>query len=429
MTVGFYTLGCKVNQYETQAMREQMAAAGYTPVDPDQTPADVMVVNSCSVTAESDRKARQLCRRLRKDNPNAVLVLCGCSSQAYPDAAAALPVDVVLGNAKRADLLPAIEEFLKTRAQVVRVPEHTKQFEPLCITDFDERTRAFVKIEDGCDRFCSYCIIPTSRGRIRSRDLDSLKTELHALAAKGFREVVLTGINLTAFGKESGLDLADAVAVANAVPGIERVRLGSLEPEDMTPELIEKLKASEKLCPQFHLSLQSGCDATLKRMRRRYDTALYLHICENLRAAFPACAITTDIMVGFPGETEEEFAQSLAFAKTVGFARAHVFAYSRREGTIAAKSPDQVSAAEKSRRSHEMTAVCSQTRDAFLRSQIGATATLLTEQNDGTFTEGYTENYTPVKVRGVYPQNKLLSVRLTAAENGVALAEPLAPQP
>jgi len=239
MTVSFYTLGCKVNQYETEAMREQMAAAGYTPVSTDEaTAADVIVVNSCSVTAESDRKARQLCRRLRRECPDSVLVLCGCSSQAYPDAAAALPVDVVLGNSRRADLLPAVEEFLKTRRQVVRVLPHTKQFEPLCITDFDERTRAFVKIEDGCDRFCSYCIIPTSRGRIRSRDLGSLKTELSALAEKGFREVVLTGINLTAFGKEAGLDLADAVAVACAVPGIERVRLGSLEPEDMTPALI-----------------------------------------------------------------------------------------------------------------------------------------------------------------------------------------------
>ncbi len=425
MTVGFFTLGCKVNQYETQAMREQMAGAGYVLVNPEETSADVIVVNSCSVTAESDRKARQLCRRLRKDNPAAVLVLCGCSSQAYPDAAAALPVDVVLGNSRRTDLLPAVEEFLKTHTQVARVPEHSKQFEPLCITDFDERTRAFVKIEDGCDRFCSYCIIPTSRGRIRSRDLDSLKTELQTLAAKGFREVVLTGINLTAFGKESGLDLADAVAVANDIDGIERVRLGSLEPEDMTETLIQRLKQSEKLCPQFHLSLQSGCDATLKRMRRRYDTALYLQICDNLRAAFPTCAITTDIMVGFPGETEEEFSASLAFAKQIGFARAHVFAYSRREGTPAAKAPDQVSAAEKTRRSHRMTAVCEQTRDAFLTAQIGSTATLLTEQNDGAFTEGYTENYTPVKLQGVFPPNTLLSVKLFAAENGVNLGEPV----
>ena len=423
MTVGFFTLGCKVNQYETQAMREQLASAGYTPVDPTKTPADVLVVNSCSVTAESDRKARQLCRRLRRDHPQAVLVLCGCSSQAYPEDAAALPVDVVLGNSRRADLLPAVEEFLKTQTQVVRVPEHTRQFEPLCITDFDERTRAFVKIEDGCDRFCSYCIIPTSRGRIRSRDLDSLKTELAALAAKGFREVVLTGINLTAFGKEAGLDLADAVAVADAVPGIERVRLGSLEPEDMTASLVQKLKTSEKLCPQFHLSLQSGCDATLKRMRRRYDTALYLQICKNLRAAFPACAITTDIMVGFPGETEEEFAQSLAFAETVGFARAHVFAYSKRAGTVAAKASGQVSAAEKTARSHRMTAVCNRTRDAFLQSQIGTAATLLTEQNDGTFTAGYTENYTPVKLRGVFPPNELVPVRLTAADEGVCIGE------
>ena len=422
MTVGFFTLGCKVNQYETQAMREQLEAAGYIPVSSD-TAADIFVVNSCSVTAESDRKARQLCRRLRRDYPGAILVLCGCSSQAYPDAAATLPVDVVLGNACRTDVLPAIEEFLKTRTQVVRVPEHTRTYEPLCITDFDERTRAFVKIEDGCDRFCSYCIIPTSRGRIRSRDLDSLKTELAALAKKGFREVVLTGINLTAFGKESGLDLADAVAVANAVPGIERVRLGSLEPEDMTPQLIEKLKASEKLCPQFHLSLQSGCDATLKRMRRRYDTALYATICDNLRAAFPSCAITTDIMVGFPGETEEEFAASLAFAEKIGFARAHVFAYSKREGTVAAKAPDQISAAEKNHRSHQMSAVCRKTGEAFLTAQIGQTATLLTEQNDGTFTEGYTENYTPVKVRGVYPQNELLAVRLTAVESGVCRGE------
>lgn len=427
MTVLFYTLGCKVNQYETEAMREQMAEAGYTPIssDKESDTADIIVVNSCSVTAESDRKARQLCRRLRRDNPTSVLVICGCSSQAYPDAAAQLPVDVVLGNSRRADLLPAVEEFLQTHTQVVRVPAHTKEFEPLCITDFDERTRAFVKIEDGCDRFCSYCIIPTSRGRIRSRDLDSLKTELHALAQKGFREVVLTGINLTAFGKEAGLDLADAVALACAVPGIERVRLGSLEPEDMTDALIEKLKGCKKLCPQFHLSLQSGCDATLKRMRRRYDTALYAAICDRLRAAFPSCAITTDIMVGFPGETEEEFAESLAFAAQIGFARAHVFAYSRREGTPAAKAPNQITTAAKNCRSHEMTAVCDQTRDAFLATQIGQTAVLLTEQNDGAVTDGYTENYTPVKVRGVFPPNELLTVRLISAEHGVCKAEAL----
>ncbi len=425
MTVGFFTLGCKVNQYETQAMREQLTAAGFLSVDPEVTSADVLVVNSCSVTAESDRKARQLCRRLRRDNPNAVLVLCGCSSQAYPDAAAELPVDVVLGNACRTDLLSAIKEFCRTHSQVVRVPAHSKQFEPLCITDFDERTRAFVKIEDGCDRFCSYCIIPTSRGRIRSRDLGSLKTELQALAQKGFREVVLTGINLTAFGKESGLDLADAVTIAEDISGIERVRLGSLEPEDMTPALIEKLKAAKKLCPQFHLSLQSGCDETLKRMRRRYDTALYAKICEDLRLAFPTCAITTDIMVGFPGETEEEFAASLAFAEHIGFARAHVFAYSKREGTPAAVAPLQVSATEKNRRSHQMTALCNRTHNTFLEKQIGATAILLTEQNDGEFTDGYTENYTPVKVHGVFSQNQLLPVRLTAVQNGVCIAEPL----
>ena len=424
MTVLFFTLGCKVNQYETQAMREQLAAAGYTPLSSDdESVADVIVVNSCSVTAESDRKARQLCRRLRSEHPGAVLVLCGCSAQAYPEAAAALPVDVVLGNSRRADLLASIEEFRATRTQVVRVPAHTKAFEPLCITDFDERTRAFVKIEDGCDRFCSYCIIPKARGRIRSRDLDALKTELTALAANGFHEVVLTGINLTAFGKETGRDLADAVALACAVPGIERVRLGSLEPEDMTPALIEKLKACDKLCPQFHLSLQSGCDATLKRMRRRYDTALYARICADLRAAFPACAITTDVMVGFPGETEEEFASSLAFVKQIGFARAHVFAYSRREGTPAAAETAQVSAAEKSRRSRVMTAVCNETRDAFLQAQIGTVATLLTEQNDGTATVGYTENYTPVKLHGVVPQNTQIPVRLAAVENGVCLAE------
>ncbi len=398
----FHTLGCKVNQYETQAMRALMAAAGYETdlYEPGRTGcAGVIVINSCTVTGESDRKLRQLLRRCRRDNPQAVLVLTGCMPQAFPETAAALEeADVVLGNASRRELPARVEEYLLRHQRVVAVGEHSSRFESLQIGEFQGRTRAFVKIEDGCNRFCSYCIIPYARGRVRSKPLEELTEELRQLAAKGYAEVVLAGINLTAYGQEWGGSLCDAVEAACAVPGIRRVRLGSLEPDMLDEAAVDRLAAQKKLCPQFHVALQSGCDDTLHRMNRRYTSEEYRRVCRLLREKFPGCALTTDVMVGFPGESEEDFARSLAFVEEIGFSKVHVFAYSSRPGTPAAKMPGQVDRAEKNRRSRQLSEAAGRSRKKWMADQIGRTAEMLLEtRREGEELEGFTPDYLPVK--------------------------------
>ena len=327
MKISIITLGCKVNQYESEAMFSQLIAAGFSPALPGEA-SDVIIVNSCTVTASSDHKVRQALSHARRENPQAVIVLTGCMPQAFPEASAQLAdADIVLGNQQRALLLPHLMQFLKTRERIVDIPPHEsgEAFEPMNVQRFHDRTRAFLKIEDGCNRFCAYCIIPYARGRVRSKPLEALREEVEALAANGYREIVLTGINLSAYGQELGLHLCDAVEAAATPEGILRVRLGSLEPEQLSLSVIHRLSQQEKLCPQFHLSLQSGCNETLSRMNRHYTTDEYRVIVQNLRNAFENAAITTDIMVGFPGETEAEFAASLAFVKEIAFARAHIF--------------------------------------------------------------------------------------------------------
>ena len=427
MKVKFVTLGCKVNQVESEAMREALLAAGFQEAAGGET-ADVVVVNSCTVTATSDQKARQALRREKKRNPGAVAVLTGCWPQAFPqEAQEFLEADVVLGTARRGDLVPRLLEYLSTKQRVVDIAPHQKgeKFEKLSISAMHGRTRAFVKIEDGCDRFCSYCIIPYARGRVRSKPLEDIREEAARLGEAGYKEVVLTGINLPAYGKDLGGDLCDAVEAACAAPGILRVRLGSLEPEQLTPPVIARLAAQEKLCPQFHLSLQSGCDDTLRRMNRHYTTAEYRQIVGDLRNAFPNCAVTTDIMVGFAGETEEEFAKSLAFAKEIAFAKVHVFAYSRRPGTRAYDMPGQVPNREKERRSREMIAATLETQRAFFAAQTGRVEEVLFEQErDRNVYEGYTRNYTPVRVASAAPlQGQIRQVRLTQALEDFCLGE------
>lgn len=399
MKVKMITLGCKVNQYESEAMLSSLLKNGFTAAADDEQ-ADVVVLNSCTVTAESDRKVRQIFRRAKKDNPDAVMVLSGCMAQAFPEDAQRLEeADIILGTSNRARLLPDLLTFLSTRQRIVDIEPHTngETFERLQVENFSGRTRAFVKIEDGCNRFCSYCIIPYARGRVRSKPLEDLKAELHALADNGFREVVLTGINLSAYGQEFGLHLCDAIEAACAVPGIARVRLGSLEPEQLSEPVIRRMAKQEKLCPQFHLSLQSGCDATLRRMNRHYTADEYRTIVRNLRAAFDNAAITTDIMVGFAGETEEEFAASIAFAREIAFAKVHVFAYSRRPGTRAYDMGDQVTNAVKESRSHAMIRATTETQRTFFDTQVGRTEQVLFERavQSGVY-EGYSMNYTPV---------------------------------
>lgn len=427
MRIAFHTMGCKVNQYETQAMRRMLEQAGYETVEfsPNDAVCDALVINSCTVTGESDRKLRQLLRRFRRLIPaEAVLVLTGCMPQAYPDKAAQSEADIVLGNAARRDLLPTLENYYSQRQRIVSVPPHTKEYEPLEIDAFQGRTRAFIKIQDGCNRFCSYCIIPYARGRVRSRAPEDIRAELERLAANGYKEAVLVGINLTAYGQDCGLTIADAVDAACAVDGIERVRLGSLEPDFITDETIARMKAQPKLCPQFHLALQSGCDATLKRMNRHYTTAEYADLCRRLRNHFPDCALTTDLMVGFPGETEEEFQATCQFVESIAFSRVHVFAYSRRPGTVADRLPNQVNNTDKGIRSKKMIQLCQQTANAYAESYLGKEVEVLLETPypDGTV-DGHTTTYLNVITKTDKPTGTLLKVRIYNCKGDVLYGE------
>lgn len=399
MKVKFYTFGCKVNQYETEEITELLLKNGYE-ITLQDSEAEIFVVNSCTVTAESDRKTRQLVRRLKRHFPESTVVLTGCMPQAFPDAASALTAaDIVIGNKSNVTLPQKLRAYFQTQTRQVAVEQH-KSGEPFLgapITDFHERTRAILKIEDGCDRFCSYCIIPTARGRVRSKSIAEIEKEAQALSDAGYRELVLVGINLSAYGKDSGERFTDAVAAACAPSGVLRVRLGSLEPDHITGEVIEALSKLPKLCGQFHISLQSGCDRTLQRMNRHYTAAQYAALAGKLRAAFPDCTLTTDIMVGFAGETEEDFQETVAFAKQIGFEKIHVFPYSVREGTRAASFDGQIEKSEKERRAATLLAVAAEMRSAFLQSQIGKTVEVLCEhKTENGLHFGYTANYTPV---------------------------------
>ncbi len=400
MKVFFHTLGCKVNQYETQEMREQLHKNGYE-VTEDESVANIFVINSCTVTSESDRKTRQCVRHYKKKHPESVIVLTGCMPQSFPKMAEDLQeADIVLGNKNNKLLVSSLNEWFASKNRVLHMEQH-ESGEPLVscgISKFEERTRAILKIQDGCDRFCSYCIIPKARGRIRWKTIENIKTEVDALAENGYREIVLVGINLSAYGKGSDLDLADAVTAVSENEKIERIRLGSLEPDHITDELIERLSKCKKLCPQFHISLQSGCDKILKKMNRHYTSEEYFELCEKLRSNFSDCTLTTDIMVGFPNESDEDFEITKSFAKKVGFEKIHIFPYSRRSGTVADKMDGQIEKSVKTQRVTELSKVADKIRNQFLKEQIGKKVSVLIEsrQNDGMYI-GYTPNYTPVK--------------------------------
>lgn len=399
MTIAFYTLGCKVNQSETGALAKLFYENGFSPA-PDEESADVFLVNSCTVTAGGDKKSRQWLRRAKRRNPEAVTVLTGCYPQAFPEEARAVTeADIVTGSAGRGRVLAHVLQFLQTRERIVDVLPHEKgeRFEELPMERMEGHTRAFLKIEDGCDRRCAYCVIPRARGGVRSRTEENILRELAALARGGYSEVVLTGINLSSYGKDTGTDLARIVAQAAAVPGIHRIRLSSLEPDLMTGALIEGLAQTPALCPQFHLSLQSGCDATLRRMRRAYDTNGFRAVVQKLRAAFPGAAFTTDVIVGFPGESERDFEESAAFVEEIGFLKVHVFSYSRRAGTPAYEMPGQLSEEEKLLRSRRLQARAEAVRARVIAARRGQEAEVLLETpvNRTVFT-GYTREYIPV---------------------------------
>ncbi len=418
MTFSIITLGCKVNSCESAAIHAAFVAAGYVPAEED-APADVYIINSCAVTGVGVKKARQSVSHCKSLNPDSVAVLCGCYPQAYPEEAVrdVTSADIITGNTNKSEIPAMVTRFIADRRRMSCVKPLTREFDESSSAADLDRTRAFIKIEDGCDRFCTYCIIPTARGRVRSRRPEEITRQAEQAAAAGNREIVLTGINLGCYGEDIGYTPADAVRAAQ-VPGIERVRLGSLEADTLTDEEIQRLKACDKLCPHFHLSLQSGSDAVLRRMKRRYTCAEYMALVGKLREAFPGCAITTDIMVGFPGETDEEFAESMEFAEKAGFAKIHVFPYSIRKGTVAAMRANQVVPHVKSARAKQMNVLAERLEKRFLESQVGTVQTVLIEKRTSPdYCNGFTESYIPVRIYGEdIPRHSLVQVKLTSAE-------------
>lgn len=426
MKVQFYTLGCKVNQYESEAMGELFEKRGYTVVGEDE-PADIVIINSCTVTAESNRKTRQTVRKARRKNSQAVIVLTGCMAQAFPDEAAKIvEADIVVGN-KNEDKIPDLcERFIAERKAMHIFEEHEtgEKITDFTVTGFSEHTRSYIKIEDGCNRFCSYCIIPYARGRVRSKSVGAIAAEAEGLSRSGYKEIVLVGINLSAYGQDTGAGLCDAVLAAASPEGIERVRLGSLECDQISDDALLKLSECKEFCPQFHLSLQSGCDRTLREMNRKYDTAFYRDLVERIRRIFPDASITTDIMVGFPGESDEDFKESCDFVRETGFARSHVFIYSEREGTPAARRHDAVDKLVRAERAHIMGDICRQCERDFLKAQCGKTEKVLFETESDGYWEGYTGNYTRVKVKSAGDlEGKILPVVLTAANEDYCIGE------
>lgn len=419
MVFAFHTLGCKVNQYETQAMEELLLAKGHTLV-PFEEKADVYIINSCTVTAVSDKKSRQAVRQARRRAPEAVVALCGCYPQVSPEEAAKLDADLIGGSGDRQGFLELLESMASRKEKTVTVDNalHRRAFEALPAGGLEGRTRAMLKAEDGCTNFCAYCIIPYARGPVRSLPLDQAEEEARRLAAAGYRELVLTGIELSSYGRDlpgrpSPAELIEKVC--QAAPQL-RVRLGSLEPRTVTEEFCQRLKALPNLCPHFHLSLQSGCDATLARMKRKYDTARFYESAALLRAHFDNPGITTDLIVGFPGETEEEFSQTLDFIKKCAFSQMHIFPYSRRQGTPAAAMPGQLSNAEKAQRAQRAAEVAGALRRSWLTGWIGKTVEVLFEEEKEGFWRGYTPQYVEVTVSSEENlHNTLRRVRLTAA--------------
>ena len=419
MRVCFYTLGCKVNLNETGALEQMFRSAGFTIV-PEGEEADVFVVNSCTVTNFGDQKSRKWLRRAKRENPGAVTVLTGCYPQAFPEEAAQfMEADLVCGNGDRKAILDNVLKLLDGHERIVAIAPHAKgeRFEELPVERFETHTRAFIKVEDGCNRQCAYCVIPRARGPVRSRSEESILAELRQLAASGYREVVLSAISLPSYGLDTGTNLVELVEKCAQVEGIERIRLGSLDPDMLTPEFITRLAAVDKLCPQFHLSMQSGCDATLKRMNRHYTAAEYESIVNNIRGVFDNPSVTTDMMVGFAGETPEDFEESLNFARKIGFAKVHVFAYSRRPGTAADRMPGQVPNKVKEERSRRLIEATNEARRRFLLTQVGRTEPVLFESKRlEDYYEGYTANYTPVHVQSPIPLfGKILPVKILEA--------------
>ena len=431
-TVSFYTLGCKVNQYETNAMEQQFMKNNYEIVENTQK-ADIYVINTCTVTNMAERKSRQMLRRVKEINPSAVLVVCGCYAQVAKNELEQIPeIDIILGINEKNEIVQIVEKYMEKMAeqdkksQEAEIDDVSKQKEFLDFGDvtYTEKNRAVVKVQDGCNMFCSYCIIPYARGRIRSRKIESVVSEIEKIAKEEIKEVVITGIHVASYGKDfdnentsKKIRLIDLLEAINKIDGIDRIRLSSLEPTIVDEEFATRLSKLDKICDHFHLSLQSGCDETLKRMNRKYTTQIYRDAVATLRKYYPEASFTTDVIVGFPGETDEEFAKTYEFLKEIDFYRLHVFKYSPRRGTVAEKMPNQIDGNKKEERSNKLIELSNSMENKHNQSYIGKTVKVLFEEFEDGFFKGHTTNYMMVKVAGEEEQsdkfvNKILDVKI-----------------
>lgn len=426
-TFNIITLGCKVNQYESEAVEELFIKKGYEKVSAN---ADIYVINTCTVTNMSDRKSRQMISRARRDNPNAVVAVMGCYSQVKPEEVASIEgVNIVLGSRNKENVVELCEDVLQNKGAIDKIiaPSETKTFEELQISNQTEMTRSYLKIQDGCNMYCSYCLIPYARGNIVSRDIPSIVGETKRLAKNNFKEIVLTGIHVSSYGKDfdDGSSLIDVIEAVAKVDGIERIRLSSMEPRHISIEFLERMKATKKACDHFHLSLQSGSDDILKAMNRKYDTVIYKQKVEEIRQVFPNAGITTDIIVGFPGETEENHKQTMEYAEEIKFSKMHLFKYSPREGTRAAKMGDQINGNIKKDRLHDLEKIEEANRKEFLNKQIGKILSVLVESKSDLegYSGGYSTNYLKVNVKEDIPANTIIDVKITEIINDELVGE------
>ena len=406
--VSFYTLGCKVNQYETNAMAQKFKESGYEIVDMNDDISDICIVNTCTVTTMSDRKSRHSLRRVKEKNPSAIIAAVGCYAQVAKNDLENMPeIDIVLGNEEKANIVQYVEKFIENEKKLIEIEDIAtkKEFEDMGQITYTEKTRAFIKVQDGCNQFCSYCIIPYARGRVRSRNAESIIKEITQIAQNGIKEVVITGIHVASYGRDFGNEngLIELLEKINEIEGIKRIRLGSLEPKIITEEFMQRLSKLEKICHHFHLSLQSGCDATLKRMNRKYTTSEVKEIIERLRRYYDDVMLTTDIIVGFPGETEEEFETTYQFLKQAKLYKMHVFQYSPRKGTRAAVMPNQIDGNIKEARSKKLIELSNENQKMYNQQLVGKEVEVLFEDKeveDGiTYFRGHTQNYVLVKYK------------------------------
>jgi len=418
--VAFVSLGCKVNQYETNAMSQEFIEAGYEVVDFNDI-ADIYIVNTCTVTNIADKKSRQMLRRVKDNNKDAILVATGCYAQVGKQELDKMDeIDLIIGNNEKKDIVEIIGKYQMVKIEEISDVMMQKEYVEFGTTTYTEKTRAVVKVQDGCDRFCSYCIIPYARGRVRSRKLENIITEVEQIVDKGLKEIVITGIHIASYGKDfkENISLIDLLEELNQIEGLQRIRLGSIEPTIITEEFVDRLSKLEKICDHFHLSLQSGCDETLKRMNRKYTTSEFEIVTKLLRNKFPNASLTTDIIVGFPGETEAEFEQTYEFLKKIAFYKMHVFKYSQRKGTKAAVMPNQIDGSIKEQRSKRLLELSDENEQKYNSGYVGKVVEVLFEEKDGEYYKGHTKNYIQVLAKGENWENEIVNVEIKEIFDG-----------